>query len=66
MLRPLEPVSAPARIWLGVLFFVLFVAAWAWATLGGYVSRTFLADPLTMVQEGWQLLRCTASSSTSA
>ncbi len=41
---------------LGVSFFVLFVAVWAFATLGGYVSRTFLADPLTMVQDGWLLL----------
>ena len=56
MPRPLEPVSAAARIWLGILFFVLFVAAWAWATLGGYVSKTFLADPVTMVREGYELL----------
>ena len=34
----------------------LFFAAWAFATLGGYVSKTFLADPLTMVEEGWLLL----------
>ena len=56
MLRPLEPVSTAARIWLGILFFVLFVAAWAWATFGGYVTKIFLADPLTMVREGWELL----------
>ena len=56
MPRPLEPVSTAARVWLGILFFVLFFAAWAWATFGGYVSRTFLADPLTMVREGWNLL----------
>jgi NitT/TauT family transport system permease protein len=56
MLRPLEPVSTAARIWLGIGFFVLFVAAWAFATLGGYVTKTFLADPLTMVEEGWLLL----------
>src|SRR5262252_2553140 len=56
MPRPLEPVSSAARIGLGILFFVLFVAAWAWATFGGYVTRTFLADPLTMLREGWQLL----------
>jgi NitT/TauT family transport system permease protein len=56
MLRPLEPVSAATRIWLGILFFVLFVAAWSWATVGGYVSPTFLANPLTMLDEGWQLL----------
>src|SRR5882762_6111852 len=56
MLRPLEPVGTAARIWLGILFFVLFVAAWAFATFGGYVTKTFLADPLTMVEEGWLLL----------
>ncbi|HEY4138451.1 MAG TPA: hypothetical protein VGN65_08370, partial [Casimicrobiaceae bacterium] len=41
---------------LGLLFFVLFFGAWAFATLGGYVSRTFLADPLTMLNDGWDLL----------
>ena len=41
---------------LGVGFFVLFVAAWAAATLGGFVTRTFLADPLTMLRDGWVLL----------
>ena len=56
MLRPLEPIGHGARIALGIAFFVLFVAAWAWATFGGYVSRTFLADPLTMVEEGYNLL----------
>jgi NitT/TauT family transport system permease protein len=56
MLRPLEPVSVAARIWLGIFFFVLFVAAWSWATVGGYISPTFLADPLTMLDEGWSLL----------
>ncbi len=30
--------------------------AWAFATLGGYVSKTFLADPLTMLDDGWLLL----------
>ena len=56
MMRPLDPVSTPTRIWLGILFFVLFVALWAWATFGGHVSRTFLADPVTMLREGWELL----------
>ncbi|MDQ4059642.1 MAG: ABC transporter permease [Pseudomonadota bacterium] len=56
MLRPLEPIGHGARIALGIAFFVVFVAAWAWATFGGYVSRTFLADPLTMVEEGYNLL----------
>ena len=56
MLKPLEPVPAAARAALGAGFFVLFVALWALATLGGFVSRTFLADPLTMVREGYSLL----------
>jgi NitT/TauT family transport system permease protein len=54
--KPLTPVSPGARIALGVAFFVLFVAAWALATLGGYVEKTFLADPITMVRSGWTLL----------
>ena len=56
MPRPLEPVSPAARLLLGTAFFVLFVVAWAYATFGGYVSKTFLADPLTMLQDGWILL----------
>ena len=56
MPRPLEPVSQGTRVALGVSFFILFLAAWAFATLGGFVSRTFLADPITMVQDGWLLL----------
>ena len=56
MLRPLEPVGTAARIWLGILFFVLFLVAWGIATFGGYVTPTFLANPLTMVREGWELL----------
>jgi len=55
-MRPLAPISNTARIVLGVSFFVLFVAGWAYATLGGFVSPTFLADPVTMVQDGWALL----------
>ena len=55
-MRPLQPVGAGARVALGVGFFVVFVAVWAFATLGGYVSKTFLADPLTMLDDGWTLL----------
>ena len=55
-MRPLEPVSATARVSLGLAFFVLFFAVWAVATLGGFVSRTFLADPLTMLADGRTLL----------
>ena len=56
MMRPLEPVTATQRIVYGIAFFVLFVALWAFATLGGYVSKTFLADPFSMLAEGWLLL----------
>jgi NitT/TauT family transport system permease protein len=56
MPRPLEPIGQGARIALGISFFVVFVIAWSVATLGGFVSRTFLADPVTMLQEGWLLL----------
>ena len=55
-MKPLVPVSPRARVALGVAFFVVFVAAWAAATLGGFVSKTFLADPLTMLRSGWTLL----------
>jgi NitT/TauT family transport system permease protein len=55
-MRPLVPVSPSKRIVFGIAFFVVFVALWALATLGGFVSKTFLADPLTMVRSGWDLL----------
>lgn len=55
-MKPLAPVRPATRVVLGVAFFVLFVAAWATATLGGHVSRTFLADPITMLGSGWRLL----------
>src|SRR3954452_17906 len=55
-MKPLSPVSNSTKAVLGLLFFILFFAAWAYATLGGYVSKTFLADPLTMIREGWLLL----------
>ena len=54
-MKPLVPVSAQRKTALGVAFFVLFVAAWSVATFGGFVSKTFLADPLTMLKEGWLL-----------
>jgi len=55
-LTPLKPVGPGARVALGLAFFILFFAAWAAATFGGYVSPTFLADPLTMVREGVNLM----------
>jgi NitT/TauT family transport system permease protein len=54
--KPLQPVTPGARVALGVGFFVVFVALWSLATFGGFVSPTFLADPLTMLQSGWTLL----------
>jgi len=54
--KPLQPVSAPSRIGLGLAFFALFVALWSVATFGGFVQKLFLADPLTMLGEGYNLL----------
>jgi NitT/TauT family transport system permease protein len=55
-MKPLTPVAPAARTALGVAFFVVFVAGWAAITFSGFVSKTFLADPLTMVRSGWTLL----------
>jgi NitT/TauT family transport system permease protein len=55
-MKPLTPVSPGTRVALGVGFFVLFVAVWSIATFGGLVQKTFLADPLSMLQSGWVLL----------
>jgi NitT/TauT family transport system permease protein len=54
-LAPLEPVSATSKWVLGLGFFIVFFAVWAFFTLGGYVSPTFLASPITMAEEGWKL-----------
>ena len=55
-MKPLTPVAPGTRIVLGISFFVLFVAVWAAATFSGFVSKIFLADPLTMVISGYTLL----------
>ena len=55
-MKPLTAVAPTARVALGISFFVLFFAVWAAATLGGFVSKTFLADPITMVRSGYDLL----------
>ncbi len=55
MTRPFAPIGQPRRVALGIGFFVLFVAAWAAVTLGGLVSKTFLADPVSMLRDGWVL-----------
>jgi NitT/TauT family transport system permease protein len=54
--KPLVPVTPGARVALGVAFFVAFFALWSAVTFGGLVSKTFLADPLSMLQSGWTLL----------
>ena len=54
-MTPLQPISRRRRVALGLAFFVLFFLVWAAATLGGLVPKTFLADPLTMLREGWNL-----------
>ena len=54
-MTPLVPVSPARKAVLGLAFFVLFVVAWSIVTFGGFVPKTFLADPLTMLHEGWLL-----------
>ena len=55
-MKPLLEISPGRRQLLGLAFFVLFFAVWAGATLGGFVPKTFLADPIAMVKSGWVLL----------
>ena len=55
-MKPLAPVAPGTRVVLGVSFFILFVAVWAVATFGGFVPKTFLADPWTMLRSGYDLL----------
>ncbi len=55
-MKPLTAVSPGTRIALGISFFVLFVAVWSLVTFGGFVQKTFLADPWTMLRSGWTLL----------
>ena len=54
-MTPLKAIGPTARVALGVAFFVLFVIAWSIATFGGFVPKTFLADPVAMVVEGIDL-----------
>ena len=44
----------------------MFVARLGAATFGGFVSKTFLADPLTMLREGWALFAQHGFARTSA
>jgi NitT/TauT family transport system permease protein len=54
-MKPLVPVSPSAKVALGVAFFVVFFAVWSIVTFGGFVQKTFLADPVAMLQAGWTL-----------
>ena len=54
-MTPLKPISRSAQLVLGIAFFGVFFGAWAIATFGGFVPKTFLADPLTMLREGYLL-----------
>ena len=54
-MTPLRPIPARHRAALGIGFFALFFIAWAAVTFGGLVPKTFLADPVTMFSEGWNL-----------
>ena len=55
-MKPLREVTPGAKAVLGTAFFILFFAVWAFFTLGGHISKTFLADPITMFRSGWTLL----------
>jgi NitT/TauT family transport system permease protein len=55
-MKPLVPVTPRARIALGIAFFVLFFAVWAIVTFGGFVQKTFLADPIAMLEAGRTLI----------
>lgn len=55
MLTPLKPVSAGARAALGIAFFIAFFALWGLVTYSGWVSPTFLADPVTAFTTGVEL-----------
>lgn len=55
-MRPLQAVSPRTRVVLGLSFFVLFFALWAAVTFGGVVPKIFLADPITMVRSGYDLM----------
>ncbi|MFM2481854.1 ABC transporter permease [Celerinatantimonas sp. YJH-8] len=54
-LTPLKPVNSSLKWGLGISFFILFVALWAFVSFTGIVSSTFLADPISMLEEGYEL-----------
>ena len=55
MWEPLKPTSPPARIVLGIAFFVGVIAFWAMLTFGGVVPTMFLKDPVATFATGIEL-----------
>ncbi|MEI4470972.1 ABC transporter permease [Frigidibacter sp. MR17.24] len=55
-MKPLDPIHPRRRVALGLLFFILFIAAWWFVTATGIVTPTFLASPQKMLADGWWLL----------
>ena len=53
--EPLKPVSRGARIALGTIFFMLFLAAWSLVTWGGFIDPMFLKTPLDTLVTGYNL-----------
>jgi NitT/TauT family transport system permease protein len=54
-LEPLKPVSAAARVVLGIGFFAVFIGLWGLVTYGGLVPPLFLASPGQALAAGWAL-----------
>lgn len=54
-MEPLKPVSAGARVVLGIGFFAVFIGLWGLVTYGGLVPPLFLASPGQALASGWAL-----------
>ena len=54
-MEPLKPVSAGARVCLGIGFFAVFIGFWGLVTYGGLVPPLFLASPGQALASGWAL-----------
>lgn len=54
-MSPLQAIPNRLRWCLGLGFFVVFFAFWGLITFGGFVPGAFLADPFTMLHEGYIL-----------
>jgi NitT/TauT family transport system permease protein len=55
-MKPLVPVSAAARVLLGVGFFAMFLCGWGAVTYSGWVPPLFLATPDQALLAGWTLI----------